>query len=135
MLQSSSTQKNPVSWQHKRQESILLKLLKIIVGLEGLVIPRKLSARGRAGLFICIGRTLNIDRLVNTSLPLVNESTKFIKTCVECIVLNIKHRGSTPLASTILRGYSSVGRASALQAECHRFDPGYLQNRNRSLIG
>ncbi len=24
------------------------------------------------------------------------------------------------------RGYSSVGRASALQAECHRFDSGYL---------
>ena len=28
-------------------------------------------------------------------------------------------------------GYSSVGRASALQAECHRFDPGYLHHFRR----
>jgi len=103
MLQSSSTQKNPVSWQHKRQESILLKLLKITVGLEGLVIPRKLSTSGGMwSLITHTGRTLNIDRSVNTSLPLVNESTKFIKTCVEYIIINIKHRGSTPLASTNL---------------------------------
>jgi hypothetical protein len=27
---------------------------------------------------------------------------------------------------SIIRGISSVGRASALQAECHRFDPGIL---------
>jgi len=27
------------------------------------------------------------------------------------------------------RGYSSVGRASALQAECHRFESGYLHQR------
>ena len=32
-------------------------------------------------------------------------------------------RGSIPLPVTIIRSLSSAGRASALQAECRRFDP------------
>ena len=40
--------------------------------------------------------------------------------------------GSIPFTSTIhilMWGYSSVGRASALQAEGHRFDPVYLHHQ------
>ena len=63
------------------------------------MILRKHSARGRAGLFICIGRTINIDWSMT---PGYLKSTKVRSHSkhVEIQIEHYKHTGSTPVAST-----------------------------------
>jgi hypothetical protein len=87
--------------QPKELKADPIKLLETTIGLEVLVIPRKLSARRHADLFACIGRTINIDWLMT---PGYLESTKVQSQSkhVEVQIEQYKHRGSTPLASTNL---------------------------------
>ena len=46
------------------------------------------------------------------------------------------HGGNTSsnLVRNAIRGISSVGRASALQAECHRFESGYLHQNFGEVV-
>ena len=95
MLQSLSSlaKTSFASWLPKHHNSDPIRSSEIIIGLEGFVILRKLSAKGRAGLFICIGRTINIDRLAT---PRYLESTKVRSRSkhVDIQTKHYEHRGS-----------------------------------------
>ena len=47
---------------------------------------------------------------------------------IRCLIFEVRQG---PLKREKLRGYSSAGRAPALQAGGHRFDPDYLHQREK----
>jgi len=81
-------------WLPKRYKLILLTLVEKIIGLEGLVILRKLSASGSMwSLITRTGRTINIDR---SATPRYLESTKVRSRSkhVDVQIKHYEHRGS-----------------------------------------
>lgn len=102
---SSTTQPNSsvaklrksTSSQHKNQGQILLYLWKIKQVLVGLVTLVKECKRWYVVVNHAYRQVSKHRQVGKAQLPLDNESTNFVKACIEYIVTNIKDReGSSP---------------------------------------